>query len=77
MIVGGDFTTQLGISRRGQLLDEFAPSCGLSIANDSANEFESWTFQSAQGIRWRLDYVLATSSTQILSASAVEVFDIF
>ena len=78
IVVGGDFNTQLGLGLRGILLNELADAYNMNITNGNTDNGtdDSWTFCSSMGAKRRLDYILASSNLQVMSASPTGELDL-
>ena len=72
LLIGGDFNSQTGIGERGECLDVFVRSFGLTVANSSDAPWDDqWTFRSCLGDTRKIDFILVSISFQDICGRAV------
>ena len=73
LVVGGDFNTQLNTGFRGTLLQDVVETFDFTITNDDDNHtsnMDTWTFESACGVRRRIDFIMCSQEMRFTSAHA-------
>ena len=78
IIIGGDFNTQVNTGYRGQRMAELAATYNLTVSNgDGHGSSETqWTFRSSLNVIRRIDFILVSTATPIISACATALLDI-